>query len=456
MKTTENAEKKNNFETKYVVKLIVASAFGLFSFMVPLPIFQNKTLVAFFSDYLLTNFDYFLSFFVWAVTVISATFSIVAEFIPDEKSLESKSLNYIKDNFRTSNLYLMTKIIAAVIVTIIMLGIELPILTSDETGLQMLSLSKSLVTISIALSYVLPFLTSCGAMEFFGVLLKDFIEPLFKVPAIASIDLVASWFGAANAEVLLAREKYQKGYYSKRDTANIMANFSLVSISFIYIVCQAGDIEEYFPIVFIIASAISIVLAIIMPRIKPLKSIPASYYNDSPNIVEDTVPAGYNKFTWGLNLGVERAKTFGIKQIIPDGTRIMLSIWKDLVPIVIGWGTVGLILVYYTPVFTILSYPIGLVLDLLGIAEAYVAAPATLVGFIDMFIPALLITNIQSIQTRFIIVVLSLIQMIYITEVGAIMLQSDIGIDMKRLVIIFIERTLLAFPIIYIISLIMF
>ncbi len=61
----------------------------------------------------------------------------------------------------------------------------------------------------------------------------------------------------------------------------------------------------------------------------------------------------------------------------------------DLIPIVVAWGTLALIIATYTPVFDWISYPMGMYLKLLGVPEAFAAAPATLVGFTDMFIPAL-------------------------------------------------------------------
>lgn len=42
-----------------------------------------------------------------------------------------------------------------------------------------------------------------------------------------------------------------------------------------------------------------------------------------------------------------------------------------------------------------------------------------------MFIPALLITGIASVKTKFIIGILSLIQIIYLTEVGVIIMKSE-------------------------------
>jgi len=94
-----------------------------------------------------------------------------------------------------------------------------------------------------------------------------------------------------------------------------------------------------------------------------------------------------------------------------------------------------------------LSFPFGYYLKFLGVPEAFKAAPATIVGFGDMFIPAILASSIVSLKTRFVIGALSLVQIIYMTEVGTIILTSDIPVDFKDLFIIFIEKTILAIPI---------
>ena len=118
----------------------------------------------------------------------------------------------------------------------------------------------------------------------------------------------------------------------------------------------------------------------------------------------------------------------------------------DLIPIVIAWGTVALIVATYTPVFDIISYPMGMYLNLLGVEEAFAVAPATLVGFTDMFIPALLMGGIVSVKTKFIVAALSLVQIIYLTEVGAIAIKSEVPLNFFNLFIIFLQRTIIAIP----------
>ena len=90
----------------------------------------------------------------------------------------------------------------------------------------------------------------------------------------------------------------------------------------------------------------------------------------------------------------------------------------------------------------------GLYLQLFGGEEAFAVAPVTLVGFTDMFIPALLITGITSVKTKFIIGVLSLVQIIYLTEVGTIIVKSEIPLNLWKLFLIFMERMLIAIPLI--------
>ena len=134
--------------------------------------------------------------------------------------------------------------------------------------------------------------------------------------------------------------------------------------------------------------------------------------------------------------------------MLSGGFEVVMGMFFDLIPIVAAWGTIALIIATYTPVFKWISYPMGLYLQLFGVEEAFAVAPATLIGFTDMFIPALLITGVASVKTRFIIGVLSLVQIIYLTEVGAIIIKSEIPLNLWKLFLIFMERTLIAIPII--------
>lgn len=126
----------------------------------------------------------------------------------------------------------------------------------------------------------------------------------------------------------------------------------------------------------------------------------------------------------------------------------MSSVILTIMPYAIGLGVLGMFIVNFTPIFNWISIPMGWILDILGVEYAYEIAPATLVGFIDQYIPPLLVVGIESATSRFIIAVLSLIQIIYLTIVGAVAMQCNIGLNFWKLALIFIERTIISLPII--------
>lgn len=430
---------ETNIEAKYVYKFIACSLFGMLSFMLPVPIFDGKTLVGFVSNILETHFDTALTYFVCVVILLSAALSVWAQFSRKNERLKK---------YRTTLLYLLTKIIAAFISVCFLFQMNIEFITSAQIGGSMLHVCQSIVTISISLGVVLPFLTNSGVMEFFGTLTQNLMTPLFRVPSIAAIDIMTSWFGASNAEVLLCREKYRKGYYSKRDAATIMCNFSMVSMSFVYVVAEVVGLQQQAFLIFVLACVISVILAIVMPRIEPLKSIRQDYM--VPNqVVDVTVPVGMSRWQWGLYLGAKQAQRFSVRQLVREAGQLMVSIWLDLLPTILAWGTIGLILVYHTAFFSVISYPVGVLLLLAGIEEPFVAASAILVGYVDMFIPVILGASITAVRTKFMVTLLSLVPMIYLTEVGAVILQSDIDIDLRKLTIIYLERVILAFPLVY-------
>src|SRR5699024_7438987 len=127
-----------------------------------------------------------------------------------------------------------------------------------------------------------------------------------------------------------------------------------------------------------------------------------------------------------------------------------------LIPQVMAIGTVALIIAEYTSFFTIISQPMVYLLELMRIPEAQAAAPATIAGFIDMFMPAVLASGIEAEITRFFIGALSLVQIIYLTEMGTLLIISKMPVNFWNLLVIFVQRTLISIPIIAIIAHILF
>ncbi len=431
---------------KNLAKFLLGSAFGILVFLVPIPQGESFTTLL---DFLKTAIKDFMgvsmNYIIVAILVFSAVMGIV-DLVAKPDFIRKNP--YMMKAFHTTPFYLGSKILGAVFACMIVFGFGPEAVTSADTGVTMLDLCNTLLCIVVAFSFILPFLTDCGIMEFLGVLLRPVVRPLFHVPGRASVDLIASWFGASNAAVILTREQYMKGFYTKREAGYIMTNFSLVSIPFCLMIANTVSVSNMFPAFYLCICLVGVILAVIGIRIPPISTIPDTYQEKAGKQLNEDLPQDTKLLPYALELSCKRAEEFTAGKVISSGMEVVVGMFFDLVPVVMAWGMVALIIATYTPVFQWISYPIGLYLQLFGVEEAFAVAPAALIGFTDMFIPALLITGVASFKTRFIIGVLSLVQIIYMTEVGAIIIKSEIPLNFWKLLIIFLERTLIAIPLI--------
>ena len=432
--------------SKNLLKFILGSAFGMFMFLVPIPQGDSfTTLLDYLKGFTKTLFGSSLPYVLLTIVVVAAVLSVYDYFCKPDWIRKN---HYLSKAFSTTPFYLVSKVIGAVVCCMVVLGFGPEFITSIDTGATMTDLCCTLICIVISFSFMLPFLTDCGIMEFLGVIARPVVKPLFGVPGRASVDLIASWFGASNAAVILTREQYMKGFYTKKEAAYIMTNFSLVSIPFCLLIADTVGIANLFPSFYLCICIVGIILAVIIRRLPPICKLADTYQENVGKQIEEDVPEDVKMLPYAVEISCRRAENFTAKTVISGGMEVVMGMFFDLIPIVLAWGTAALIIATYTPVFDIISYPMGMYLNLLGVEEAFVVAPATLVGFTDMFIPALLITGIESVKTKFIIGVLSLVQIIYLTEVGAIAIKSEVPLNLWKLLILFLERTIIAIPMI--------
>lgn len=437
---------KSHITTGNLLKFLLGSAFGILMFLVPIPQGESfTTLLDFLKSWIKGLFGGSLPYLIMVILIVSAIMSLY-DYVAKPDWIRKN--HYLSRAFSTTPLYLVSKVIGAIFVVMVVFKIGPEQVISADTGATMVDLCGTLFSIVIAFSFIMPFLTDCGIMEFLGVLARPVVRPLFHVPGRASVDLIASWFGASNAAVILTREQYMKGYYTKREAGYIMTNFSLVSIPFCLMVADTMGISNLFPSFYLCICLLGIILAVIIARIPPIRLIPDTYRESVGKQINEDIPQEKGMLSYALEMSYRRAEKFTAKTVCGGGFEVMVGMFFDLIPIVVSWGTIALMIATYTPFFKWISYPMGMYLNALGVPEAFAAAPATLVGFTDMFIPALLSVGLASVKTKFVIGVLSLIQIIYLTEVGTIIIKSEIPLNFWKLLVIFLERTIIAIPLI--------
>src|SRR5690625_3336373 len=445
--------KEMQITTSGLLKFIIPSLFGIIIFLLPIKDGQAFNIpLGIITEYFIALFESYLPAVITIVIIVSTTLSIIAYFFKPNFITSSETLTSL---FDVSLFWLIVRILGMIAIIMTFYQICIEFVYSDITGGVMLGLLTTLIMWFLVASFLMPYLMNFGIMEFTGTLLRGVIRPLFTLPGRSAIDLLASWVGNVNVGVVLTREQYMTGYYTGREAVAIATNFSTVSLPFCLVIARLLEVDHLFPIFYLTIMIAGIVCAIIIPRIPPVANIPDSFYIE--NHYTEVVPQNKSKFTWGLEQAIKRAENSGgFKDQLKQGFDVFVGIAFVLIPQVMAIGTIALMIAEYTSFFNIISQPFVYLLELLHIPEAKAAAPSTITGFIDMFMPAVLATSIKSELTRFFIGALSLTQIIYLTEMGTLLLISKMPINFWNLLIIFIQRTLISIPIIALIAHIIF
>ena len=452
----------DNIKSSYknLFKFLIPSLLGLFLFVIPIPYGSFVHLdglspynigIGFLAEVIKISVASHLEIIALVVIVSSAVLSILAKFI----NIKNEFLNGL---LNVSPFWLICRILGAIFISMTIFNIGPEIITSDLTGGTMIGLLPSLLAIFLVSGFLLPLIVDFGLMDLFGIVISKFMYKLFKVPGRSAIDAVSSWLGDGTLGIMITNQQYKQGFYTAKEAAIISVCFSLVSLPFSTVIAdQLGFMPLFVPFYGTVCIA-SLACALIMPRIYPLKNFSNKTYNSVPHLKEEVVPSGTSSFKFGLYKAIERAeKAPSVNNILVNGFKTVIDMYLALLPLVMAWGTLALIVAEFTPFFNIISIPVVFILNLLQIPNAADAAPAVLVGFTDMFLPSIMVSGSDiSPVTQFIIGALSITQLIYLTETGAVILKSDIPLKLKDLFIIFLIRTAIALPIITIIAKIIF
>ena len=431
---------------------LVPSIIGIFLFMIPFKYDGEwKIPVAIFANWVAGKVEPIMPWTVTIVLILAALGSILYLF---KKDANPEDQTFFEKLFQVNWFWTIVRIIGAVFAVMVVANIGPEMVRSGDTGGLLLSsdgLLSFLFTIFLFAGLLLPLLLNFGLLEFFGTMMVKIMRPLFKLPGRSSIDALASWIGDGTIGVLLTSKQYEEGFYTKKEAAIIGTTFSVVSITFSIVVIEEVGLGSYFLPFYATVVFAGIVLAFIMPRIFPLSRKPDEYIDGRPyDETGEALPEGYNVVSHGLENALTKAnKNRSIVEFVKDGLKNVLDMWMGVAPVVMAFGTIALILATYTDVFVWLGKPFEPLLMVLGIPEAAEAAQTIVVGFADMFLPALLGGEmIESELTRFVIAAVSVTQLIYMSEVGGLLLGSKIPVNILDLLLIFVLRTLIALPII--------
>lgn len=445
------------YSLKNNLKFIIPSLIGIFIFICPIKNENDEVTVpvAFIANKILDFISLFgenaISYIVAAIMVISAMFSLIYSYVVKSKSTLMNQL------FNESFAWNIVRILGAVFGILVLFDIGPIQITSEDTGGTVFyDLLPTLFAVFLIAGFLLPLLLNYGLLEFIGTLFRKLMRPIFTLPGRSTVDNLASWVGDGTIGVLLTSKQYESGFYTKREATVIATMFSVVSITFTIVILEYLEMLNYFVPFYATVIFSGLVCAIILPRIPPLSKIDDTYYVEH-NGYSEKIPDGETTLSWGYKQAIEAAKKAdGPIEIVRDGYKTVLDMWLAVLPVVMAVGTLGTILAEFTPIFSIIGAPFVPILETIGIPDAKAVSETLFIGFTDMFLPTLVIGSEVSEMARFIVGALSITQLLYLSEVGGVILGSKIPLGIGKMFLIFLMRTAISLPIIIVVALMLF
>ncbi|MBW4837170.1 MAG: YjiH family protein [Staphylococcaceae bacterium] len=435
------------------IKFITMSILGIILFLIPIPVVQDgqkqTTLpVAFLANCLKDLLGNIMPILIVLIITISGVLTLLCSTIYKHK-LNPQGLMYNAFNVKLG--WLVLRVLSVVFVWLTYLKVGPKMIYSEYTGgLVFYSLLPTLVAVFLFAALFLPLLMEYGLLELLGPVFRPVMRPLFTLPGRSTVDNLASFIGDGTVGVLITSRQYEEGYYSRREATVISTTFSVVSITFAIVIASTIKMQDQFFYFYITVIVSCLIAAMIMPRIWPLKNIPDEYAKDvSEDARTEQLPEGKTALRHGYDMATEVGiKAPGFKKFFISGFKTVVDMWFVILPVVMSIGTIATIIANYTPIFEVIGKPFVPLLELLQIPEASHASQTILIGFADMFLPSILIEGVKSDITRFVIGALSISQLIYLSEVGGVILGSKIPVSIGKLFMIFLIRTLITLPII--------
>src|SRR5699024_98869 len=442
------------------LKFIILSLLGIYLFLIPVSVTDEdgKTSTSLPVAFLANKTLEFLGNSSGLIIMLLISVSAILTIIYSTVFKTSTKRTITNELFNVNWIWVVIRILGALFAISVYFNVGPGVVLNENTGVMVYNdLLPTLLAVFFFAGLFLPLLMDFGLLEFLGPMFAPVMRPLFKLPGRSTVDNLASFIGDGTVGVMITSQQYEQGFYTRREATVIATTFSVVSITFAIVIAQTIGLVDHFFKFYLSVIIACVVAAFIMPRIWPLKQIPDQYSNGSTEKLNETIPKTHNPLTWGFQQATDKAVVSpGLKQFFINGIKTVLYMWLAVLPVVISICTLATIVAEYTPLFSILGAPFVPLLELMQIPYAHEASETLLIGFADMFLPSLLISDVPSDMTRFIVGALSISQLIYLSEVGGVILGSKIPVSLGKLFMIYIIRTIIALPIIVIMAHIFF
>ena len=355
----------------------------------------------------------------------------------------------LKDLFEVSVVWLVLRLLGAAfgVIYLFQVGPEL-IRSEDIGGAVFQGIAVNVLSVYIGACLLLPLLTDFGFMEFVGTLARPFFRKVFQLPGHAAIDAVTSFVGASSIGLLITIRQYDRGNYTAREACVIATNFSVVSIPFSLVIATVAGIEHLFLSWYGFVVLACLLAAFITPRLPPLSGKADTFVGDTQerHPADDEVAQSLLNQAWGHAMARAESSP-GVCEFFMTGLTNLMFFAFSVITASMALATIAALLTFHTPIFSWLGYPFVTLLEFTGLPGIDQAAAGIFSGFLDQYMPTIVAAGIDSQMTSFVLAGLSVCQLIFMSEVGVIILRSSLPLGIVDLVLIFLLRTVIVLPV---------
>ncbi len=413
-------------------------------------LFFIMSLIGMFSFFITFSFNGNDTFLVNHVVALTRTgLAPVMKYIVFLLALVSLADLYVRRErfFRDStNIFLSgAKMIGFIMLTMVVFNLGPEFLLADQVGPAVLFKILIPITITVVVAALfLPFLLDYGLIDFFGVLARPVMRPVFKAPGLSAVIAVSAFLGNFSIGHIAVDMLQKKGRLTMRESVLIGTGFCSVSVGFLMLLSSAFGLDQYWNFYFWSAFLITIVVTIFQARIWPTSTKPDRCLEGcTPNLEKeyksDLLRNAYNE---GITVAQHQASFFFREKIILKESILIVAAFATGVNF---FAIVGILINQYTPLIQYFAYIFYPILKLIQIPayDLWTASQACAISFLDFTLPMLVATQggeEMSLATRYVMAVVPVSAIIFLSGFIPCIMSTSIRVSLFELVVIWFER----------------
>lgn len=433
-----------NIDTKLILKFIILSAIGVFLFFVPVK--GSAVPLVIIINWARGVLGPHMLYIIVFVSIIGLNISILLGRVFKIEPFAKLHKNEGKFQIVFYVIALITYICISLKV-----GSDEFIFLDKRIGGEVAHVSPLIFSTIFFAGWLIYFVLKSGIVEFVGTLIEPLMKPLFKLPGNAGIDALSSFVVSPAVATRISEEYYVEKVYTRKEAIGAATSFSTCSIGFVVVMASIGGVPDMSGIMTICTVGIALLMTAIMMRIPPISKY-EEVYIDGSNKTEKVVAQEGGLFKRALLAGTEKTREFSFVEFlmsIKTATGFAVTIVTFMSAIVM----ITLTIVYHTDLFVWLGKPFEYLFMLLGLPNADLISSAPVLTLPSLTLPVSAMAGLDiAPQSRFFVTLLSIVQILFLSEAGNAVLNSKMKVSFKDIIILFIVRTIIAIPIVALIS----